>query len=194
MFLLNFMLCRDPKTGQWRNQHASEPAIGEWMATFLDEFKGMFEQAKSLAIESPQRRRIFSVMAHELKHQVLRKFPHIRVLMVDPRERTKLFNSSADTYAQRKLNSWEVFGKYFGEDALQKAKQAFAKRGKPSKSNKLGAVVYHPDPAEALGYALGSYMKEKEWTQNQRKPERLYRNPPVDTVRVRAFTAKLACK
>ncbi len=116
-------------------------------------------------------------MTWMLKYQVEKRYPHIEVLMVNPRMRTKIFNTSAPTYYQRKRASWAKFKTMLRDSKdIAKIEHTFRKKTRKGIESKLD------DPVEASKYAwIGCYYRTSIREQLL-KATPVYRNKPIEPI------------
>lgn len=176
---LNLKLKRTPKG--WRNESSTEVNMEKWIDDMLKAYADAFEQAFALGIESPQKTPMFSAMTWILKYKVHMAFPHIKVFMLDPKWRTKHFDSSAKTYEKRKRNSWEAFEKMVGKEETKRCKLMFKKIGPPTKKSPKGVVKFTVDAVEALLYAIMIKDKYDELVEKCDKPATYSKIIPTET-------------
>lgn len=170
----------------WKNEKVTENNMERWIEDFLKAFNDVFERAYVMGIENPQKRPIFTAMAWILKYKVTIAYPHIKVFMVDPKQRTRFYKSSGSNYDQRKDKSLVVFKHMVGTNTYESYEKRFGLRLKPTKRNKLGTKKILADPAEAVLYAWLVHKQYKE-LDKVKKPN-FEKEAPYETSPIHTFT------
>ena len=187
------------KNGVVKNLRLSDTVMRDSARRLADMYSAELANAEVVGIEYPQRQHRFNIQALAFKQEVEARFPQATVRMVNPKERTAFFDSSAATYGKRKLASWDAMRMLVSDADYDKCRDTFQRRvsrmSKALKSAELvsqasnakakakttSRLVYKPDACEALELAIVAKHTPMRKL-NEKAASATHAALPVDTV------------